>query len=67
MRVLGKRVLREMFGPKRETVTSGWRKLYSLKILKSSTKLQDGHITGEGGGGRTGGKIRKKRMNKSLW
>jgi hypothetical protein len=51
MRVLGKWMLREMFGPKREKVSSGWRKLYSLKILKSSTKLQDGQITKAGRAG----------------
>jgi hypothetical protein len=59
MRVLGKRVLREMFGLEREKVTSEWRKLYSLKILKSSAKLQDGQIAKEGGG-RACGNIRKK-------
>jgi hypothetical protein len=52
MRIVGKRMLREMFGAKREKVTSGWRKLYSLKISKSSTKLQDGHIPKEGDAGR---------------
>jgi hypothetical protein len=58
MKVLGKRVLREMFGPQREKATSGWGKLYSLKILKSSTKLQDVQIAKEKGD-RACGNIRK--------
>jgi len=32
LRVLGNRVLRRIFGPKREEVTGGWRKLHTEEL-----------------------------------
>lgn len=52
-----------MFGAKREKVTSGWRKLYSHKISKSSKKLQDGQIPKKEGAGRVETLDRKERIN----
>jgi hypothetical protein len=41
LRVLEKRVLRRVFGPKREEVTGGWRKLHNeeLRDLYSSLSI----------------------------
>jgi hypothetical protein len=33
LRVFEKRVLRRMFGPKRDEVTGGWRKLHNKELL----------------------------------
>jgi hypothetical protein len=33
LRTFGNRVLRRMFGPKREGVTGGWIELYNTKLL----------------------------------
>jgi hypothetical protein len=32
LRVFGKRVLRRIFGPKRDEVTGGWRNLYNKEL-----------------------------------
>jgi hypothetical protein len=32
MRVFGNRVLRRIFGPKRDVVTGGWRKLHNKEL-----------------------------------
>jgi hypothetical protein len=41
LRVFGNRVVRRIFGPKREEVVGGWRKLcneelHDIKVMKSS-------------------------------
>jgi len=50
LRVLGNRVLRRIFGPKREEVTVGWRKLYNEKLhtAPNCRMLSQGGISGCG-------------------
>jgi hypothetical protein len=60
LRVLGNRVLRRIFGPKRDEVTGGWRKmrneelrnLYStqniIRMIKSRRMRWAGHVAGTG-------------------
>jgi hypothetical protein len=33
LKVLEKRVLRRIFGPKRDKVTGGWRKLHNVELI----------------------------------
>jgi hypothetical protein len=63
-----KKVLRRIFGPKRDEVTGGWRKLHNeeirdlyssptiIRIIKSSTMRLVGHVA------RMGGKINAYRL-----
>jgi hypothetical protein len=56
LRVFEKRVLRRMFGPKRDGVTGGWRELHNeelhdlyclssiIRIIKSSGMRSAGHV-----------------------
>jgi hypothetical protein len=56
LRVFGKRVLRRIFGPKRDEVTGEWRKLHNeelrdlysspsiIRIIKSRTMRWAGHV-----------------------
>jgi hypothetical protein len=56
LRVFEKRVLRRMFGPKRDEVTGGWRKLHNeelhnlysstsiLRMIKSRSMRLAGHV-----------------------
>jgi hypothetical protein len=60
LRVLEKKVLRRIFGPKREEVTGGWRKLHNeelhdlysspsiIKIIKSRRMRWAGHVARKG-------------------
>jgi hypothetical protein len=57
LRVFENRVLRRIFGPKRDGVTGGWRKLYNeerhnlysslniIRIIKSTRMRWEGHVT----------------------
>jgi hypothetical protein len=56
LRVFGNRVLRKIFGPKRDEVIGGWRKLYNeelhnfycspsiIRMIKSRTMRWAGHV-----------------------
>jgi hypothetical protein len=56
LRVFGNRVLRRIFGPKRDEVTGGWRKLHSdelhnlysspntIRMIKSRKMTWTGHV-----------------------
>jgi hypothetical protein len=56
LRVFENRVLRRMFGPKRDKIAGGWRKLnnealhnlysspYKMRIMKSSCVIWAGHV-----------------------
>jgi hypothetical protein len=60
LRVLGNRVLRRIFGPKRDEVTGGWRKLHNeglhnlysspsiIRIIKSRRMRWAGHVACSG-------------------
>jgi hypothetical protein len=59
MRVFENRMLRRMFGPKRDGVTGGWRKLHNelhnlysspsiIRITKSRRMRWAGHVAGTG-------------------
>jgi hypothetical protein len=58
LRVFKNRVLRRIFGPKRDEVTGGWRKLHGLysspSIVKSDQSKEDemGGACGAHGGGK---------------
>jgi hypothetical protein len=52
LRVFENRVLRRIFGPKRDEVTGGWRKLHNLysspsiiRVIKSGRMRWAGHVT----------------------
>jgi hypothetical protein len=61
MRVFENRVLRRIFGPKRDRVMGGWRKLYNeelhnlyssssiIRIIKSRRMRWAGHVARMGG------------------
>jgi hypothetical protein len=61
LRVFENKVLRKIFGPKRDEVTGGWRKLYNeelcdlyslpstIRILKSRRMRWAGHVARMGG------------------
>jgi hypothetical protein len=61
LRVFGKRVLRKIFGPKRDEVTGEWRKLHNeehrdlysspsiTRIIKSRRMSWAGHVARRGG------------------
>jgi hypothetical protein len=63
LRAFVKRVLRKIFGPKRDKVTGGWRKLHNkelynlysspsiFRMIKSRRKRWAGHVAQKGGGG----------------
>jgi hypothetical protein len=56
LRVFGNRVLRRIFGPKRDEVTGGWRKLHNeelhnlqysasiIRLIKSRSMRLTGHV-----------------------
>jgi hypothetical protein len=58
--VFQNKVLRRIYGPKRDEVTGGWRKLYNadlhilysspniIRIIKSRRVRWDGHVAGMG-------------------
>jgi len=68
MRVFGNRVLRRLFGPKRDEVTGDWRKLRNeelndlycspniVRVIKSRRMRWTGHVA------RTGGEKRCKQV-----
>jgi hypothetical protein len=61
LKVFENRVLRRIFGPKRDEVTGGWRKLYNeelhglysspsiVKVIKTRRMRWAGHVTRMGG------------------
>jgi hypothetical protein len=63
LRVFENRVLRRIFGPKRDEVTGGWRKLHNeelhnfyfspniIRTIKSRRIRWTGHVTGMGTNG----------------
>jgi hypothetical protein len=65
LRVFEKRVLRKIFGPNKDEVTEGWRKLHNeeryylhsspsiSRILKSRRMKWAGHVARKGGKGNT--------------
>jgi len=61
LRVFENRVLRKMFGPKRDGVTGEWRRLHNeelyvycsphiIRMMKSRRKIQGGHLANMGEG-----------------
>jgi hypothetical protein len=57
LRVLENRVLRRIFGLKRDEVTGGWRKLHGLysspsiiRVVKARSMRWAGHVARMGGG-----------------
>jgi hypothetical protein len=63
LRIFENRVLRKIFGPKRDAVTGGWRKLHNeelrdlyssqsiIRVMKSRRMRWMGHVARMGGGG----------------
>jgi hypothetical protein len=77
MRVFENRVLRRIFGPKRDEVTGGWRKLHNeelynlysspsiIRMIKSRRMRWAGHVARMGQRGmHIGGKARRKESTK---
>jgi hypothetical protein len=80
--VFANRVLRKIFGPKRDEVTGEWRKLHEeelndlycspniVRVIKSRRKRRVGHVAGMGGGERgirvLVGKLEAKRPFRRL-
>jgi hypothetical protein len=79
--VFKNRVLRRIFGPKRDDVTGGWRKLHNeelhnlysspsiIRIIKSRRVRWEGHVTRMGRREmhiNIGGKARRKEATRKL-
>jgi hypothetical protein len=74
--VFEKRVLRKIFGPKRDEVIGGWRKLHNeelhnlycsssiIRIIKSRRVRWEGECSTNGGEEDFGGKARRKETTR---
>jgi hypothetical protein len=77
LRLFENRVLRRIFGPKRDEVTGEWRKLHNewlrdlysspsvIRIIKSRRMRWAGHVARMGRRGTRGGKARGKEATKN--
>jgi hypothetical protein len=77
--VVDNRVLRRIFGPKREEVTGGWRKLHNeelhnlhcspsiIRMFKSMRVRWAGHVARMGRSGMHIGYWRESQMERDRW